>query len=47
MVKKVAFKRKMALRRLRGVDKPGGNGSKGGYRRGRALRVVRVKGVDD
>jgi hypothetical protein len=47
MVKKAAFKRHTALRRLGKVDKPGGNGSKGGYRRGRAIRVVRVKGVDD
>jgi hypothetical protein len=47
MVKKAAFKRRTALRRLGKVDKPGGNGSKGGCLRGRAIRAIPVKGVDE
>jgi hypothetical protein len=37
MVKKV--KRKLVLKRLVHPAKPGGNGAKGGHRRGRAVRV--------
>ena len=37
MVKKV--KRKLELKRLGHPAKPGGNGAKGGHRRGRAVRV--------